>query len=47
LSSTKFTDEAEPLQSGELVEVVDVAGGDTVYVRRIAKAVQQREAVSS
>jgi membrane protein implicated in regulation of membrane protease activity len=40
-----FTDEAEPLQSGESVEVVDVAGGDTVYVRRIAKPVQQREAV--
>jgi membrane protein implicated in regulation of membrane protease activity len=42
-----FTDEAEPLQSGESVEVVDVAGGDTVYVRRIAKPVHQREAVSS
>ena len=27
-----FTDEAETLQSGESVEVVDVAGGDTVYV---------------
>jgi len=42
-----FTDETEPLQSGESVEVVDVAGGDTVYVRRIAKPVQQPEAVSS
>jgi membrane protein implicated in regulation of membrane protease activity len=42
-----FTDEAEPLQSGESVEVVDVAGGDTVYVRRIAAPIQEREAVSS
>jgi membrane protein implicated in regulation of membrane protease activity len=42
-----FTDETEPLQSGESVEVVNVAGGDTVYVRRIAKPVHQREAVSS
>ncbi len=41
------TDEAEPLQSGESVEVVDVAGSDSVYVRRIAKPVHQREAVSS
>jgi membrane protein implicated in regulation of membrane protease activity len=42
-----FTDEAEPLQSGESVEVVDVSGGDTVYVRRIAQSIPQREAVSS
>lgn len=42
-----FTDETEPLQSGESVEVVDVAGGDTVYVRRIAQPVHRREAVSS
>jgi membrane protein implicated in regulation of membrane protease activity len=42
-----FTDDTETLQSGESVEVVDVAGGDTVYVRRIAKPIHQREAVSS
>jgi membrane protein implicated in regulation of membrane protease activity len=42
-----FTDEAEPLQSGESVEVVDVAGSDTVYVRRIPKPSHLREAVSS
>ncbi len=42
-----LTDEAEPLQSGESVEVVDVVGGDTVYVRRIAQAVHEKEAVSS
>jgi membrane protein implicated in regulation of membrane protease activity len=42
-----FTDEAETLQSGESVEVVDVAGGDTVYVRRIGKPVHREEAVSS
>src|SRR4051812_8835347 len=42
-----FTDESETLQSGESVEVVDVTGGDTVYVRRIAQPIPQREAVSS
>jgi membrane protein implicated in regulation of membrane protease activity len=42
-----FTDDTETLQAGETVEVVDVAGSDTVYVRRIAKPVHQREAVSS
>ena len=42
-----FTDEAEPLQSGESVEVVDVAGGDTVYVRRIAQSIPQRETIST
>ena len=42
-----FTDEGEPLQSGESVEVVDVSGSDTVYVRRIAKAVPQREMARS
>jgi membrane protein implicated in regulation of membrane protease activity len=42
-----FTDEPETLQSGESVEVVDVAGGDTVYVRRIGNPVHQTEAVSS
>jgi membrane protein implicated in regulation of membrane protease activity len=42
-----FTDDTETLQAGESVEVVDVAGGDTVYVRRIAKPIHQREAVSS
>src|SRR5260370_41696642 len=42
-----FTDETEPLQSGESVEVVDVAGGDTVYVRRVARPVQEPEVVSS
>jgi membrane protein implicated in regulation of membrane protease activity len=40
-----FTDEAEPLQSGESVEVVDVAGNDTVYVRRIAQSIPQRETI--
>ena len=42
-----FTDEAETLQAGEPVEVIDVAGGDTVYVRRIAKSAHQPEVVSS
>ncbi len=42
-----LTDEDEALQSGESVEVVDVAGSDTVYVRRVAKAAQQREVVPS
>src|SRR6476660_1461237 len=42
-----FTDEAEPLQCGESVEVVDVAGGDTVCVRRIAQSIPQRETISS
>jgi membrane protein implicated in regulation of membrane protease activity len=42
-----FTDEGETLQAGESVEVVDIAGGDTVYVRRIAKPVHEQEAVSS
>ena len=42
-----FTDETEPLQSGESVEVVNVAGGDTVYVRRVARPVHEPEAVSS
>jgi membrane protein implicated in regulation of membrane protease activity len=42
-----FTDDTETLQAGESVEVVDVAGGDTVYVRRIAQPVHQPEAVSS
>jgi membrane protein implicated in regulation of membrane protease activity len=42
-----FTDESETLQSGESVEVVDVAGGDTVYVRRIAQPIPRQEAVSS
>ena len=42
-----FTDEGEPLQSGESVEVVDVSGSDTVYVRRIAKVAPQREMARS
>lgn len=42
-----FTDDTEILQAGESVEVVDVAGSDTVYVRRIDKPIHQREAVSS
>jgi membrane protein implicated in regulation of membrane protease activity len=41
-----FTDETETLQSGESVEVVDVAGGDTVYVRRIAQPSHQETAIS-
>lgn len=41
------TDEADRLKTGESVEVIGVAGGDTVTVRRAAKPVQAREAVSS
>lgn len=42
-----FTDDTETLQAGESVEVVDVASGDTVYVRRVANPIHQKEAVSS
>jgi membrane protein implicated in regulation of membrane protease activity len=34
------TDDAEPLKTGEAVEVVDVAGSDIVRVRRAAQSVQ-------
>ncbi|MBA3483030.1 MAG: hypothetical protein H0T51_14575, partial [Pirellulales bacterium] len=32
------TDEAEKLKTGETVEVVGVAGSDTVFVRRVVEA---------
>jgi membrane protein implicated in regulation of membrane protease activity len=38
------TDDAEPLKTGEIVQVVAVAGSDTVAVRRAGEAVQKEPA---
>jgi hypothetical protein len=42
-----ITDDERPLKTGETVEVIGVAGGDTVCVRGAAQTVQRHEAVSS
>ena len=42
-----ITDDAQPLKTGETVEVIGVAGNDTVCVRRAAQPVQRQEALSS
>ncbi len=42
-----LTDDPQPLKTGEAVEVVGVAGGDTVYVRRAVQPVHRQEALSS